>query len=233
MAQKINPTGVRLGISQLWVSSIQFYGRSFKSYFLLLQYYIRSFLFLKKLSNVTGFLINYQQWRIKKSNDIALNIYYTQSFFAVNNNFVKFYNQIQNTLGVLFKKRIGICFYLTASPFLSKNLLYSYSQFLTRESLVAKKILWSFSKLLSEHLNSLRLISTPQGLKISKLKGFKIQLVGRLDDSKTQMAKSLNLNIGNLGSTSLGDFIVYSASALHSKSGTCGLKIWLFYELVQ
>lgn len=233
MAQKINPTSVRLGISQLWMSSIQFYGKSFKSYFLLLHHYRRSFLFLKKVASATGFIINHQQWKIKKSKVIVLNIYHTQSFFVSNANFAKFYGQIQKTLITLFKNNIRICFYLMCVPFLSKNLLYSYSQFLASENLAAKKILWNLSKLLDGYINSLRLIYTPQGFKISKLKGFKIQIVGRIDDSKTQMAKSLNLNVGNLCLTSLEDSVIYSTSILYNRSGTCGLKIWLFYELIQ
>nr|WCH57823.1 ribosomal protein S3 [Hypnea edeniana] len=233
MAQKINPTSVRLGISQLWASNIQFYGKSFKSYFLLVHYYIRAFFLLKKISNVTGFVINHQQWRIKKSTTISLNLYYSQSFFSSNRDFIEFYKKVQNTLIILFRQKIDICLYLMFFPSLSKNLLHSYSQFLTSESLVAKQILWNFFKLLNRHLNSLKLVYTPQGIKVSKLKGFKIQIVGRIDDSKTQMAKSLNLKVGNSCLTSLQDSVVYSRSVLYSKSGICGLKIWLFYEFVQ
>nr|WCH57799.1 ribosomal protein S3 [Hypnea spinella] len=233
MAQKINPTSARLGISQLWAYNTQFYGKSFKSYFLLFHYYMQSFWFLKKISNATGFIINHQKWKITQYADIVVNIYYTESFFALKKDIIEFYNLVQSTLNILFKNKVKTCFYLMPHFSLSHNLLYSYSQFLASEGLVAKKILWTFSKLLHEYLNSLRLVYTPQGLKICKLKGFKIQIVGHIDDSKTQMAKSLNLSVGNSCLTSLQDSILYSPSVLYSKSGTCGLKIWLFYEFIQ
>nr|WCH58015.1 ribosomal protein S3 [Hypnea brasiliensis] len=233
MAQKINPISVRLGISQLWMVNSQFYGKSFKSYFVLLHYYLRSFSFLKIISNVEGFSINHQQWHINKLGNIKLYIYYIQSFFILHTNFITFYNKIQSTLNKLFKNKIQICFYLVSFPFLSKNLLYSYSQFLVSENLSPKKILWNFSILLKRYLHSTKLVYTPQGIKISRLKGFKIQISGRLDDSKTQMAKSLNLSVGRLCLTSLQDFVIYSTSILYNKSGTCGLKIWLFYEFQQ
>nr|WCH57631.1 ribosomal protein S3 [Hypnea wynnei] len=232
MAQKINPTSLRLGISQLWTSNIQFYGKSFKLYFFLFHYCIKSFIFLKRISNSIGFLIHYQQLKIKKYNPIILNIYYTQPFFVLKADSTRFYNKIQNTLSKFFSKKLCIGFYLMGFPLLSSNLLYSYSQFLVFENLTAKRILWNLSKLLEMHLNSLKIIHTSRGVKILKLKGFKIQIAGRIDDSKTQMAKRLNLNVGSSCLTSLQDYIIYSKSILYSKSGTCGVKIWLFYEFV-
>nr|WCH57919.1 ribosomal protein S3 [Hypnea nidifica] len=233
MAQKINPTSVRLGISQLWLSNIQFYGKSFKLYFLSFHYYLRSFLFLRKVSNIMGFIIYHQQWKITKLGSIVLNLYYGQSFFVLDKNFLEFYKKIQKTFNILFLKKIEISFYLLTFSPLSKNLLHSYSQFLGSNNLTSKKILWNISILLNKYLNSSKLVYTPKGVKVFKLKGFKIQISGRIDDSKTQMAKSLNLNVGISRLTSLEDSIVYITNVVYSKSGICGLKIWLFYEFTQ
>nr|WCH57703.1 ribosomal protein S3 [Hypnea musciformis] len=232
MAQKINPTSLRLGTTQLWVFNIQSYGKPFKTYFSLLQKYLQSVLFLRKVSESTGFCLNYQQWKVKRKDSIELNIYYTQSFFILNKNFIKFCVKLENTLNKIFLNEIKIYYYLVIPSFLSKNLLCSYSKFLVSENWVIKKVLWNLSKFLEAHLNSSKLIYTAQGIKIIKLKGFKIKLSGRIDDSKTQMAKSLNFSIGNSCLTSLQNYIVYSGNSLYSKSGICGIKIWLFYEFI-
>nr|WCH57943.1 ribosomal protein S3 [Hypnea marchantiae] len=232
MAQKINPTSLRLGITQLWTFNVQFYGKSFKSYFLSLHKYLKLFLFLKKISDLTGFIINYQQLKIKSQKIVLLKIYYTESFSILNKNFFQFHLKIRDLLKKVFLKKVRISYYLIDFPFISKNLLYSYSKFCASENQIVKKVLWNLYRFLEVHLNSSKVVYTPKGIKILKLKGFKIRISGRIDDSKNQMAKSLNLKIGNSCLTSLSDYIVYSASELYSKSGTCGIKIWLFYEFI-
>nr|WCH57679.1 ribosomal protein S3 [Hypnea cryptica] len=232
MAQKINPTSLRLGTTQLWIFNLQCYGKSFKVYFSLLQKYIQSVLFLKKISEQMGFSLNYQQWKIKGKDSIELNIYYTQPFFILNKDFNQFRDKLKNTLNKILQGGVKMSYYLVTSSLLSRDLLCFYGKFLASENWVIKKVLWNLSKFLEVHLNSLKLTYTTQGIKILKLKGFKIKISGRIDDSKMQMAKSLNLSIGNSCLTSLRNYIIYSNNALYTKSGVCGIKIWLFYESV-
>nr|WCH57895.1 ribosomal protein S3 [Hypnea nidulans] len=232
MAQKINPTSLRLGITQLWSFNIQSYGKTSKSYFLSFHRYILFFFFLKKIFNLIGLVMSYQQWQIKKKNIISLKIYYIEPLITLNNNFAQFHLKIQNTLKKILLKKVKISYYLVDFPFMSRDLLYSYSKYFISEKKITKKVLWNLFKFMESHLNSLKLVYTPRGIKVLKLKGFKIRIAGRIDDSKNQMAKSLNLSKGDSCLTSVEDYIVYSASTLYSKSGTCGLKIWLFYELI-
>nr|WCH57655.1 ribosomal protein S3 [Hypnea sp.] len=228
MAQKINPTSLRLGILQLWMLNIPFYGKSFKPFFLLYHNYLNSYKFLKKLFNLNGFTIIHQQWKIQGSN-IKLNIYYTKLFFS-NCNYFKFYKLIYKILDKLFFKKIKIYFYLLPTTFLSNNLLHAYSNYLIYNNASIKKVLWNLSKILEYKVGSLKVISTNLGVKCLELKGYKICISGRIDNSKTQMAKSINFQKGYLCSTSLYNHIIYSKSPLYTKSGVCGVKIWLFYE---
>nr|WCH57967.1 ribosomal protein S3 [Calliblepharis sp.] len=229
MAQKINPTSLRLGILQLWTSNIQFYGNSFRVYFLLFHNYLKLYWFLKKLSNLEGYGIIYQKWKITKFG-IKLNIYYTKLFFLSDQNFIKFYKNIYKILNKIFLNQAGLIFFLVPALFLSNNLLYFYGQYLINQKISINKVLWNFSKILEREIGSKKLIYTKFGIKILELQGFKISISGRIDDSKTQMAKKLNFGVGNLCLTTLHSYIAYSQSTFYTKSGTYGIKTWLFYK---
>ena len=58
MAQKINPISFRLGITQVWNSTLQIYGKSFSGYFLLLHKQLQIQNFIKRYFQKHGFQLN-------------------------------------------------------------------------------------------------------------------------------------------------------------------------------
>ena len=94
-----------------------------------------------------------------------------------------------------------------------------------------KKILQLVYKTLKSRSNSVQIKYTINGLKIAELKGFKIEISGCFESSRSQMAKTIKCNFGTIPLTKLNGYIDYSSSTFFTKFGSCGLKVWLFYVL--
>nr|YP_010726688.1 ribosomal protein S3 [Cystoclonium purpureum f. stellatum]WDY85175.1 ribosomal protein S3 [Cystoclonium purpureum f. stellatum] len=228
MAQKINPISFRLGIVQLWNTNIQIYGKSYKFYFYIFHKYLQIYKYLTKLFYLYGFIINSQEWKLEK-NKIKLHIFYSKIFFQTEVKDIIVIKKIFSLIKKFLFYKIELFLYFNLS-LLSINLFVAYTQNLIDENVSSKKIIWTLSKILESYLNSKKIIYHKNGILKLKLKGFKIQLSGRLDNSKTQMAKKYEYVSGYLPLTYIKSHIVYSSNELYTKSGICGIKLWLFYE---
>lgn len=231
MAQKINPISFRLGVIQIWNSSIQIYGKSFNQYHLILHKYLQIQKFLHKLFSKNNLLLDLQEIKIQK-NKISLNIHYSYLSYkkkVINKNlFLKTFKMVNQWFYLPNK----IHFYLKSELKSTANLVIVYAEYLLEQSISHKKILISLCKLLELQLNKQKISFFKTGLFKTKLKGFKIRLAGRLDGSKNQMAKSIEQISGSLPLASIKSYVEYKSIALYTKSGICGLQIWLFYEII-
>ena len=66
---------------------------------------------------------------------------------------------------------------------------------------------------------------TVNGIKRMSLKGFKLEISGCFDSTRSQMAKKIKCNFGRVPLTQLKGYIDYSSRTFFTKSGSCGFKI--------
>nr|NP_062480.1 ribosomal protein S3 [Chondrus crispus]P48938.1 RecName: Full=Small ribosomal subunit protein uS3m; AltName: Full=Ribosomal protein S3, mitochondrial [Chondrus crispus]CAA87601.1 ribosomal protein S3 [Chondrus crispus] len=226
MAQKINPISFRLGTTQVWNSTLQIYGKSFKNYFSIVNNQLNLQNFIIRYVKLNGFQINYYEWKMHK-NKTFLSIYFSPSFNNGKLNLTNF-KQLSNLLSNWCSNKFIFHFYLNSKWSLTSNFLTLYTKYLVEQKLGPKKIIVILCNFLQDQLNSSKVMHFKFGFIETKLVGFKIRLVGRFDSSN-QMAKSFDQTIGTLSLTNLSSFVEYSNIEIHTKLGTCGVQVWLFF----
>jgi len=60
---------------------------------------------------------------------------------------------------------------------------------------------------------------------ISVIKGLKIKIKGRLNGAPK--AKHKSVTIGDVPTQSINSFLDYAQTAVHTKNGTYGIKVWV------
>nr|YP_009445906.1 ribosomal protein S3 [Eucheuma denticulatum]ATX68848.1 ribosomal protein S3 [Eucheuma denticulatum] len=230
MAQKINPISFRLGSAQIWNSNLQIYGKSYFIYSSLLFRYLEINNLIEKILKLKGLSMNNQEWKIGKAK-IKLVICYSELVFLKTKPKLPLFRTLFNLVNSWLSEKIVITLYFTRpGKSLFNDFLTEYSRYLMHMNMPSKKVIWSISKFIKVHLGNEKVISYKKGILKIKLKGFKISLSGRLEDSKSQMAKNVQHSEGSLPLNTVKNYIDYSNSVIYTKNGTCGLKIWLFYE---
>ncbi len=227
MAQKINPTSNKLGILQIWNYNFQSYGKKLKNY--------------TKFTQIKFFLLNYLKRLLNKYNLLVEDIYIVQTIHKTS---IKLFIFDQNKIKVLENNNLAklISYWLNCPVILnfykinnlgnSAFLLSNYINYLFLQKTYApKKILQVVYKILQQQTSKFKILYTVNGIKIFKLKGFKIEISGCFELSRSQMAKTLKCNFSSVSLTKLKGYVDYSSSVIFTKFGSCGFKIWLFYEL--
>ena len=231
MAQKINPLSFRLGQFQVWKSFIQFYGKSFNQYTFIFHKYFQIQYLLIKLFLKSGLILDYQESKISK-NRVFFNLYYFKTPRSKKIIDKTFFQKISKIIKRWFWMEAIIYFYFKPKVKSTTSLIIFFTKHLLVQNITTKRILWSLCKLLEIHLNSKKISSFKNGFMEVSLKGFRICLSGRIDGSKNQMAKSMEQSIGSLSLNSIHNYIEYKSERIYTKSGLCGLQIWLFYEII-
>nr|AHX02495.1 ribosomal protein S3 [Schimmelmannia schousboei] len=230
MAQKINPTSLRLGTTQIWNVFFQNYGKSYHVYFKILYKHLRILEVLNQIYLKKNIIIDHKNiWYSK--NQVFLNIYYTNFLFSSKINYLLFLKVISQ---IIFKSYLTggtTRFYLQSKWFTTANLIGAYAQYLLNNLGSPKKLLWNICTLLQTHLNSYKISYSKNGPICIALKGFKIRIVGRFDNSKNQMSKSIEQYIGVLPLVCLNSHVEFLNKEIYTKLGVCSLQIWLFYKI--
>lgn len=230
MAQKINPISFRLGTTQIWESFLQIYGKSFKQYALLLRKYLQLQKTLIRVLNKNNFLLDKQEFKVHKKK-VVMNLYY---LILPDNKSVYnkiFFKEVIKIVEQWLSLKTVIKFYLKSESKCTTNLITLYTKKLFEQNITPKKILWNLCIFLESHKNSNKVCYFKSGVLTTKLKGYKIRLSGRLEGSKTQMAKSIEQIEGSLPLASINNYVEYKKEEIYTKSGICGIQIWLFYEI--
>jgi ribosomal protein S3 len=85
--------------------------------------------------------------------------------------------------------------------------------------------------MLNNHLNTKKVVYNNKGPIVLKLKGFKLQASGRLDNIRNQMSKTSSQIGGSLPLSQLNSYVEYCSFNIHTKSGVNNLQVWLFYTV--
>nr|YP_010204201.1 ribosomal protein S3 [Ahnfeltia fastigiata]UAT97936.1 ribosomal protein S3 [Ahnfeltia fastigiata] len=238
MAQKINPVSFRLGTIQVWSNFSQNYGNYFNPYSQILHRQLQVTDYINRFFSTRNFIFDQNDW-VFFNDKIFLNIQYAQktkdadktNFSTLDSS--ELLKVATRTISQWFGIPVSIRLYEKNQWLGTSNLLINYVYFSAKQGNSFKKIIQNICKMLTTHLNTIKISYSTKGVVRLSLKGFKIQLAGRFDNSRNQMAKLMKQSIGSLPLTCLESYVEYSHKEFHTKHGVCGLQIWLFYEIVQ
>lgn len=227
MSQKINPKSLRLGFSKIWKIFSQHYGISLKYFNILFYRYTISINFImKKLIHNNHIINQIELWHNNSSLDIKI--------YMINPNYLSSSYKIIDTITYwfYFNNSIKIHFILHKMNFCSSILLKLYIEYLFKTlNYSPKKILATLSVLINNKFHLTKLTYSKLGPLNLYLKGYKIMLNGRFENSKSAMAKTLTLKKGSLKLTSLNNNIEFFNQNLDTKFGICNFKLWIFYKI--
>lgn len=224
MAQKINPTSVRLGKQILWNFTFQHYGKSLFSY----SFHNSMYLYLLFLTKVGSIWVP----RTKLSLDFfSSNIFlvFTIPVFQKNRFKLQIFQETLRKIKLWWPEAPKQLFFLTFQPVKSALFVTLYFKLLLERELLVRKVLLLILNLLKQQVGQSKIIYSKSGVRKITLKGFKLVLSGRFENSKNQMAKKLEYTVGSLSLLSLDSYVEYATVNFSSPLGLCNLKIWLFY----
>nr|AVK39576.1 ribosomal protein S3 [Sheathia arcuata] len=226
MSQKINPISFRLGLSQVWNSTFQLYGKNLFSYINFL--YLRSILYnyLRRYLNSKQAFLGSLYWFVLREKVILI-VTYENCF---NNNLLKFEKL---NLFVHFLSNCNLKFYLLKQTnwINTSSLITSYIVYNRKKNFSLKRILKRVIFILNDHLNSKKIVYNNKGPIFLRLKGFKIKISGRFDNARNQMSRTFSNSGGNLPLSKLNSYIEYHSSEIYTNSGLNNLQVWLFYTV--
>ena len=227
MAQKINPINNKLNIIKLNNYEFNKYGSNFNNYIKHIHW--RNYVF----NFVNRFCLKYNLFLetiniIQTSSKIFIFINILNTKNTTNFKIRRFFFE---TISVWLKFPILFNFYKNIKFGSSSLLIINYINHIIKKRFNSpKKILQLIYKMLKNQSKITKLTYTVQGIKLINLKGFKLEISGCYDSTRSQMAKKLKCNFGQVPLTRLKGYIEYSSYTFFTKSGSHGLKVWLFYE---
>jgi len=231
MSKKSNPLNLRLGILNSWSFYLQNYGKSpsvnfFINFFILyIDHFLDTFLSKKNLP------ITFKEiwWNHKF---IYFNLY---SLELKKENYLNILKEI-NIVTKLWKiKNLNIRIYKNSYWFTNSFLTNNYLHFLSNNCLIIspKKLFGILILLLTKQINQTKISYFKNGPKKIILKGFRIKLIGRFENTTNKMAKVIEYKIGSLALVQLDNNINYLENQFNTKLGLCNLKIWLFFKIIE
>lgn len=226
MAQKINPINFKLGVTQVWNTKLQTYGKFNKVYSSLLHKNLQLLWMFMFLYKQTKFLFTNYSVTISKNN-IFLSTYYSNKVSDV-----QFYiKNLSSVLSKWFELNLKVKYYPKHQWFYNVELIINYTQHLLankENKITVLKDLCSFFK---SRLGSKKIVYSVVGPIKIELIGFKVSLSGRIDASGNQMAKTIAYKTGILSLTSIKNYIEFSNFDIYTNSGVCGFQVWLLYKI--
>ena len=225
MTKKISSTGKYLGISQDWFLNFQFYGKFY------LYFFSSFFSFYKLLNIVYKKTFNNKLLIFKVNINFCfklVNFYLGFIFLKLDINLVNlFFKNINQFLFNNFLET-NLTFYFKNINQFSKKFLEMYLEYLSL-NYSPKKIFNLLVVFLRKKINNTNVLYLNSGVKKVQLKGFKVQLKGRYELSKSTLSKKQFFKFGKVTSNNLNNLLQFSNKIIYSKLGLSTIKIWYFY----
>nr|YP_009511791.1 ribosomal protein S3 [Gracilaria caudata]AXI97668.1 ribosomal protein S3 [Gracilaria caudata] len=230
MARKINPISLRLGLTQVWDFTIQNYNKLGYCYVMSLvkQFQIESI--ITKILKLNEFFVNDKEfWYFR--NQLFLNIYVIEVSRTHSDKYLMLMKELSKVISSWFSLKIFLRIYKRVNWITTSSLTSNYILYLFEQNKSPNKVLWQVCRFLKKNLYSKKVVYSTKGIRSVYLRGFKVRLVGRFDNTKSQMAKSIQQSAGSLSLISLKNQVEFIQRDFYTKLGSCGLQIWLFYEI--
>nr|YP_011017774.1 ribosomal protein S3 [Pseudoceramium inkyui]WQF69620.1 ribosomal protein S3 [Pseudoceramium inkyui] len=220
MAQKINPTSIKLGQQIPWSITHQGYGKSLWN----LSYYYFLMLNLSFFCTQSQNIAKYFNVCITSKTSVV-----TVNLISNNFNQVLVKQQVNSTVSNAFKNPTFQYFSVVSYLNFAVNISFFF-KFLIEQKVMFRKAALILSKLLNLQLGKTKIVYLKFGVKKIKLQGFKFCLSGRFENSKNQMAKKIEYFQGSLSLISIKSETEFFTLNIYSKLGVCNFKVWLFYN---
>nr|YP_009684858.1 ribosomal protein S3 [Gloiopeltis furcata]BBK20771.1 ribosomal protein S3 [Gloiopeltis furcata] len=227
MAQKTNPISFRLGSTRVWDSTFQIYGKPHLSYFLLFHKYLMSKSYLRKYFSSAALAPEVYRYEFRK-NVVLVNVRNSYLTKPVRR---PLHDSFSKTINEFFVGAVRFQLFPKLGELPDIAHLSHYARYLLETNTSPKKVIWSLRHLIRLNADVRKVSYHKFGVLDVKLKGFKVQMSGRFSNSKNQMAKKIVYKVGLLPLTHIKSSVDYINTEIHTKLGTCGLQIWLFYEI--
>nr|YP_008963769.1 ribosomal protein S3 [Grateloupia angusta]AGO19282.1 ribosomal protein S3 [Grateloupia angusta] len=229
MAQKINPISLRLGLTQVWDSTLQNYGKLHNNYAVIFHNQLQIYKLLTQLFKLNNFALGTKQFN-HSENIVKLTIFYSNLIYYPNLDKI-ISVKLLKLVSAWYGNRALIRIYLSLKWFSTTSLIFNYMWFLLKQNTPLNKTFWSLCRSLKMQINSKKILHSTCGPIVGELQGFRICLSGRFDNSRNQMAKTINYKLGSLPLINLQSYVEFTNSEIHTKLGTCGVQLWLFYKI--
>lgn len=228
MAQKTNPIGLRLGINQVWDSTIQNYGKKHKFYinFLKKELLLNHFFFQHFKSNANVGVFARKCFVAKYTYNNA-DFIYNSKISQLNNSLT---DQTQLTLNNISDFNTNIKLFYVIKPIFTANLFVNYAKYLFDQNLSLKKIINNLTLFLKHQLQIKTTFRLKNATKELNLIGFKLKVSGRFRNTRNRMAGSYEQSVGPLSLVCLKNVIEFHNQTIHTKLGASSLQIWLIYK---
>ena len=227
MSQKTNSISNKLNLIKISNYEFYKYGRNFKSYIKFIGFRKYVFKYISRFCLKYNLLlenVNITQISSKTFMFIHILNLKNKTNFKIKKHF---HYIISNWLRV----PVLLYFYKNTEFGNSSFLLINYISYLfQKRDNPPKKTIQLVYDSLKLQSGTTKVEYTINGIRVVKLKGFKLEVSGCFDSARSLMAKKLKCNFGRVPLTQLKGYIDYSAHTFFTKSGSCGFKIWLFYE---
>nr|YP_009317578.1 ribosomal protein S3 [Pterocladiella media]AOX49030.1 ribosomal protein S3 [Pterocladiella media] len=224
MAQKTNPIGLRLGLTQVWGTIAQNYGKKDSLYHLFL---VNQFLISKIL----------EQYFISVKDKIVIDkqFVFHYGYMVLNlkclNKQLRLDKNLKTNLELLFPLEFKLNFFNSAETNLTAKFITLYAEYIFNKTGNLKKVSLNIFIFLRKRLNSKKISYLNKTITQLNLIGFKIKISGRFDNSRNQMAKSYEQSYGSLSLIRLENYVEFHNKTIFTKLGTCSFQIWLFYRI--
>lgn len=223
MSKKISSTSKYLGISRDWFVNFQHYGNFYGNFFFsFLNTYNLINLVIRNIFKTNILVLKKQIYLFFKFMELDFKFFYLKGSINL------FYYQINFLLLNNFFLNVKLNFFFNKLNFFSKQFLEVYLEYLSFYN-SPKKIFNLVTVLLKNQINKTSIFYFNSGLKKIQLKGFKIQLKGRYELSKSTLSKKQFLKFGQVTSNNLNNLLDLLNKDIYSKLGKSTLKIWFFY----
>lgn len=225
MGQKVNPKGFRIGLSNLWHTESQCYGKNFinqkKIYKQVLSTTNHLNLHLESEKLIKGDIyskINDNRWQYnvqyvpllpKKDPCIPQSKKLTSKIFSIE---VQKYN----------------------ATFWYQNgaLLGEFIKFSLKRGLAFRKIVSIVKTLLFNTKKHKIVLKTVSGIQLYEFTGTKIKYAGRFGGSRSRMSSSIVFRLGAVSLQKLNTHIEFYETPLYTKQGICNLQVWMAYKII-
>nr|YP_009546240.1 ribosomal protein S3 [Gelidium gabrielsonii]AYO27588.1 ribosomal protein S3 [Gelidium gabrielsonii] len=231
MAQKTNPTGLRLGINQVWDSTVQNYGKNHKVYTDFLKKRFLFNHFFKQHSEFRDIGLFSQNYLTLKYASNCIDFTYNAKILQIDSNLFKISTKkIQLILKNINVVESNVKLFYTSKSVFTSNLLAIYGVYLFKQNITLKKIITNLTLFLKNQLEVKKIIYLKNAPRELKLIGFKVRISGRFENTRNRMAKTYEQSVGSISMVCLKNIIEFHNQTIYTKLGTCSLQIWLVYE---
>nr|YP_009488804.1 ribosomal protein S3 [Grateloupia filicina]AWD77498.1 ribosomal protein S3 [Grateloupia filicina] len=229
MAQKINPISLRLGLTQVWDSTSQNYGKLYNNYSIILHNQLQIYQFLNQFFKFNKLILGVNQFNYSEDT-LKLTTFYSGLTHHpdLDKNISA---KLSKSVSKWSESRTLVRFYSNSKWFSTVDLIFNYTWFLLKQNITLNKIFWNLCRILKTQIHSKKILHSTYGPIVGELQGFRICLSGRFDNSRNQMAKTIKYKAGSLPLMNLQSHVEFTNSEVHTKLGTCGVQLWLFYKI--